>query len=303
MQTQLLLLSAFLLGMASCTSRTTDEDWVKNGQVRVRLSWKANQLARPSRINYYFYAQGSTNPIIREGDDNEYVGTVPNGNYRVFACNSDGRNVALKVDSGYEHAAAMAIPVSSLDGAIPFPRVSQPSFQYGTDSKELNVSGATSAELNLHPVNLVKELQLNVKVISIDSIASIEGVLTGISPDISLPLGVPLFSHPVSVNFAMQKKSGGYYSSVVALFGLYTGENLKSRALEEAEAKHSYLYLTVTRRSGFRYTARCDISTAEYETFNKGEYIYLILDIEISPSAVNGLDVVLKEWRKGSGEA
>lgn len=290
--------SSFVVLMAifvAC-SKSSEIDWEQNGQVCVVLSWEKAQETRPPQMTYYFYADNSDVPLVREGDADGYVGVMPKGRYQVFACNENHRNVSLETHKGFDGALAIAEPTSSVSKAVTNVYVKQPAELYNARGTTIEVAGEDPALVSLPAGGLVRELQLNVMVMGLDSITQLEGTLSGLSPAMQLASGLPQFSHPVAVTFGLEKSEGMLYRATLSLFGIFTGN-------ETGTPVEPYLYLNVTQGNGITYTARCNLQNPAIEPFNRGEYVYLVLDVEARPSGTDVLDLTVKEWREGTAEA
>lgn len=277
-------------------SKSSDIDWEHNGQVCIVLAWEKAQQTRPPQMTYYFYTDDSDVPLVREGNAEGYVGVIPKGHYRVFACNDNYRNVSLETNKGFDDALAIAESTSSVAKAVTNVYVKQPEELYNARGTAIETKGEEPVLVSLPAGGLTRELQLNVMVIGLDSITHLEGTLSGLSPAMQLPSSMPRFSHPVAVTFELEKGSEGLYQATLSLFGIFTGN-------ETEEPIEPYLYLTVTQGNGVIYTARCSLKNPAIEPFNRGEYACLVLDVEARPSGTDVLDLAVKEWREGTAEA
>lgn len=297
MLTRLLISNFVVLAMmfVAC-SKSSDIDWEHNGQVCIVLAWEKTQQTRPLVMTYYFYTDSSDVPLIREGNADGYVGVIPKGHYRVFACNENYRNVSLETNKGFDEALAIAEPTSSVVKAVTNIYVKQPEKLYNARGTAIESRGEEPALVSLPAGGLTKTLQLNVKVMGLDSIVHLEGTLSGLSPAMQLSSSMPRFSHPVAVTFDLEKESSEIYQTTLSLFGIFTGN-------ETEDPIEPYLFLTVTQGNGVTYTARGNLNNPAIEPFNRGEYVSLILDVEARPSSTDVLDLTVKEWREGTAEA
>ncbi|KKB52022.1 hypothetical protein HMPREF1212_02760 [Parabacteroides sp. HGS0025] len=281
-----------LLPVMSCVYHDPDEDWNKNGKVRLMLNWKEKK--RPVAMDYYFYQDGAARPVIRRGEIGGYEGTLPAGNYRVAVCNPDGANVELQMESGYESACAVARPASVLKAVSS--GVEQPHGLYGTGGELLSVSGKTDRIAELYPVSLVRELELNIRVVGLSEVERLTGSLSGIAPEVHIPTGEPLYERTASVGFTPEKQQGEVYSTTLGLFGLCPDQ-------VEEEGRRSYLSLTLTLAGGLGFTSRTDITQQVNEAYRNSLSTRIVLDLEVSPSSVDGITIIVTGWHEGTGEA
>ncbi len=286
--TQILCLAgiiALVAGLSACVYRSTDEDWDRNGKVRLILNWKTKD--KPSDMIYYFYKEGSSAPILRYGKSSGYEGTLPAGIYQVAVCNPDGANIDLDMDNGYDAARAVARPVSSLKATVS--HVAQPMNLYGTGEGKLDVSGPDCSTNELYPACLVKQVELNVKIVGLDGIRKIDGFINGVSPEIHIPTGKALFDRVASVAFTPEQIAGDVYATSLNLFGFCCG----------GEGERAELFLNVTKKDGNTFTSSTDISDQVNDAFNESLSTYIVLDLEISPDKIDGIKIELTDWHKG----
>lgn len=286
------VMAIILLLTCSCVYHDPDEDWNKNGKVRLVLNWKEKK--QPAVMDYYFYKDGAARPIIRQGDPTGYEGTLPAGNYHVAVCNPDGTNVELQMENGYESARAVARPASVLKAAAS--GVTQPRGLYGTGGELLSVGGKTVRVEELYPVRLVRELELNIRVVGLSEVERMTGSLTGIAPEIHIPSGKALYERTASVGFSPENREAAVYSCSLGLFGLCP-ETVGD------DDRRSYLSLTLTLAGGLGFTSRTDITDQVNEAFRNSISSYIVLDLEISPSSTDGIVITVTGWRDGTGEA
>ena len=97
-----MIYAIWTVAVLSCAYRMTDEDWEKNGKVRLLL--RKQNSGCPDNMVWYFYPEGSDSPLIRTGDVSGYEGTLPSGCYRVAVCNRGCTGVTLEMEKGYEEA-------------------------------------------------------------------------------------------------------------------------------------------------------------------------------------------------------
>ncbi|WP_102408933.1 DUF5119 domain-containing protein [Parabacteroides bouchesdurhonensis] len=280
----------FLAGAFSCVYRSTDEDWDKNGKVRLLLNWKTK--SQPSGMEYYFYKDGSTLPVVRTGASSGYEGTLPAGKYQVAVCNPDGTNIDLDMDKGYESACAKAHPVSSLKSSVA--HIAQPVNLYGTGKDELYVSGAEAVTTELYPCSLTKQIELNIKVVGMDNVKTITGKLNGVSPEIHIPTGKAHFDRIASMPFSPEQTAPGVYTTFLTLFGLVC-ENGKEELVD--------LLLTVTMNDGSSFTSSTDITDQVNDAFSQGFSTNIVLDLEVSPDSVDGINIKIVDWHQGTADA
>ena len=89
-----MIYAVWIVAVLSCAYRMTDEDWEKNGKVRLLL--RRPDSGCPENTTWYFYPEGLDSPIIRTGDVSGYEGTLPSGCYRVAVCNRGCTGARLK---------------------------------------------------------------------------------------------------------------------------------------------------------------------------------------------------------------
>ncbi len=61
-----MIYAVWIVAVLSCAYRMTDEDWEKNGKVRLLL--RRPDSGCPENTTWYFYPEGLDSPIIRTGD-------------------------------------------------------------------------------------------------------------------------------------------------------------------------------------------------------------------------------------------
>lgn len=288
--------AVFLAGavvLSSCVYHTPDEDWEKNGKVRLHLNWQT-RAEYPSDMTYYFYKDGVGRPVIRQGNISGYEGTLPSGRYKVAVCNTDCNNVVLEMGQGYEQACGKARQISALKSSSV--HIAHPGNLYGTGCLSIDVGGEQTVVEELYPSSLVKTLELNIKVTGgaghID-LAGLSGRLTGVSSQVHIPTGKALFDTPAFMAFEPEQANPGVYTSSLNLFGLSGG--LEGSGLVE-------LYLTLTLKDGKEITALTNITEEVGDAFDKSASAHIILDLEIVYDAVNGTTITLTGWKEGTGE-
>lgn len=277
--------------LAGCAYRLTDEDWEKNGKVRVLLNWQIRSGDMPSRMNYYFYPEGASVPIVRSGEPAGYEGTLPVGRYRLAVCNPDGNNIELDMYKGYALARAVARSVSSLKASVA--NVSQPRHLYGGGLDEFVVGSSNDNISEIFPKNLVKQIFLNIRINGLQDIERIRGALTGVSPEVHIPSAMALFERTASVSFEPEQTTANLYTTSFSVFGLGNGEEEKEETSE--------LSLTVTMKNGEGFTSRTDVSGEVNDAFNQSISADIILDLEVSPTGVDGITIKYLGWHEGSG--
>ena len=156
-----MIYAVWIVAVLSCAYRMTDEDWEKNGKVRLLLRRPDSDC--PENMMWYFYAEGSDIPIIRTGDMKGYEGTLPSGCYRVAVCNRGCTGVTLEMEKGYEEACGRAQRLSSLKSSSV--QIACPGNLYGAGLDLIEVGGREVVAKELSAVNLVCTLEMNIKVI------------------------------------------------------------------------------------------------------------------------------------------
>lgn len=289
---RLIVCTIGILMAFSCAYRLTDEDWEKNGRVRLVLNWPGSGLQ--SGMTWYFYPEGSESPVIRKGDLSGYEGTLPLGHYRVAVCNTSCSNVTLEMDNGYEEACGRARQLSSLKSASL--HIASPGNLYGTGSDEIEVGGRETASEELSPVSLVKTLEMNIKVTGEGDQeglppAVLSGRLTGVSSRVHIPSGKPLFDAPAFMTFEPEEVSEGVYTSSLTLFGLSS---------EEETGEPVDLSLAMTLEDGSEVTSSTDITKEVQHAFTGSLTTHVILDLVVRYDAINGMTLTLTDWKPGS---
>lgn len=207
--------------LSACTYHTPDEDWEKNGRVRLLLNWQSR--AQPSVMTYHFYKDGTGSPVVRRGDASGYEGTLPAGYYKVVVCNTDCDNVLLETENGYDGACGRARQVSSLKSSPVL--IAQPGNLYGTGCEQVNIGGEDFTVRELSPASLVRRLELNIKVTSgetgeVVQCEKLTGWLTGLSSGIYLSSGKPFSGRSAFMVFEPELTSSGLYTTTQNLFNL-----------------------------------------------------------------------------------
>lgn len=281
-----------VLIFTACTYRLTDEDWTKNGKIRLLLNWQDKD--HPSVMTYYFYKDGADRPIIRQGQSSGYEGTLPSGNYEVAVCTADDKSVLLEMDKGYADARGIARQVSAMKS--PDIRVAQPGYLYGTGDELSNIGGFRAVTKELFPVNLVRILELNIKITGggEDRIESLTGLLTGISSEIHIPTGKLLFDKPASITFVTQPNIAGVYNSSLNLFGV--------SGINEGSYTDVDIYLALKTSDYKEITSFTNITEVINDAFEATLAVRIVLDLEIAYDEVNGMVVTIAGWKEGTGE-
>ncbi|WP_233564350.1 MULTISPECIES: DUF5119 domain-containing protein [Parabacteroides] len=283
--------AAWIMAVSSCAYRMTDEDWEKNGKVRLLLR-KSNSSC-PDNMTWYFYPEDSESPLMRTGDASGYEGTLPLGRYRVAVCNTGCTGVTLEMEKGYEEACGRAKQLSSLKSSSV--QIACPGSLYGTGLEQIEVVGGETVAKELSPANLVCTLEMNIKVTGGDkgdvAAAVLSGRLTGVSSRVHIPSGKPLFDTPAFMTFEPEEISPGVYTSSLNLFGLSPGE--------EGENPVD-LSLTMTLPDGKEITSSTDITEEVKDAFTATVTTHVILDLVIRYDEISGLTITLTNWKPGS---
>lgn len=287
---------AFLVcvfAISSCVYHMPDEDWEKNGKVRLHLDWQTRS-SYPSGMTYYFYKDGAGHPVVRSGSATGYEGTLPSGHYKVVVCNTDCDNVQLEMNNGYEQALGKARLISALKSASV--HIARPGNLYGTGCQSIDVGGEKTVVEELYPVSLVKTLELNIKVTGGEDIrlTGLSGRLTGVSSQVQIPTGKALFDTPAFMVFEPEAANPGVYTSSLNLFGLSDGG-------EEGDPVE--LYLALTLKDGKEVTSFTDITGEVGKAFEQSISAHVVLDLEIAYDEITGATITLSGWEEGTGEA
>lgn len=278
--------------ISSCVYHTPDEDWEKNGKVRLSLDWRTRSTY-PSGMTYYFYKDEATRPVIRKGSASGYEGSLPTGIYRVVVCNTDCDNVMLEMDNGYEQAYGKVRQLSTLKSS--FIHIAHPGNLYGTGSRTIDVRGEKIVTEELYPASLVKTLDLNIGVTGGGDILlkGLSGRLTGVSAQVHIPTGKALFDTPAFILFEPELTGSGIYTTSLNLFGL---------SGKEAEGDLVGLYLTLKMEDGKEIVSFADITEEVADAFGQSVSAHIILDLEIAYDEVNGATIIVSGWKEGTGE-
>ena len=277
--------------LSACAYHAPDEDWEKNGKVRLLLRRQNSDC--PAGMTWYFYREGTESPVIRTGDTSGYEGTLPAGRYRVAVCNTGSTGVTLEMGNGYEEACGSARQLSLLKSASV--HIDRPGNLYGTGLDRIEVDGKETVAKELFPVNLVKTLEMNIKITGGDkgeiAPAVLSGRLTGVSSRVHIPSGKPLFDTPAFMTFEQEEVSEGVYTSSLSLFGLSSGEN---------SGEPVDLSLTMTLADGQEITSFTDITEEVKEAFTATVTTHVILDLVVRYDEIGGLTITLTDWKPGS---
>lgn len=274
---------------AGCAYHAPEEDWEKNGKVRLVLDWQTRAVS--SAMACYFYKDEADIPIVRRGDASGYEGTLPVGNYEVVVCNTDCENVLLETNKGYEAACGRARQVSSLKSSDV--SILQPANLYGTGCTGVNVGGHETAVKEMKPANLVRRLELNIKVTGPESgevrPKKLGGRLTGVSPGVYLASGKPL-DEPAVLAFEPEATATGTYATVLNMFSLPE---------KEADRNPIGLELDLELADGRAVSTSTDITGEIGNAFSENTFT-VILDLTIRYDEISGLSILLAEWKKGN---
>lgn len=285
-------LLAFLLTFSACTSRNTDEDWEKNGKVRLVLDW-GTRAAYSGVFDYYFYTEGNPIPLIRRGDASGYEGTVPRGNYQVVVCNPDGVNLDLQMNNGY--AGAHAVAHTSVLTRASEAAIRQPANLYGTGREGVKATATASETVVLTPGNLVKEVILNIRIEGGSEISVIDGELSGIPPEVCIPTGELCTVRNALIRFSTQADGLNRYTTTLSLFGLRTESDPQT-------AVPATLSLAVEQKDGQSFVSHTDVTEQMNEAVINGLAARIELDVTVSPLAAGGFTIEVTGWREGTAE-
>lgn len=284
-----------LIGLlfTACTSLTTDKDWTRNGKVRLVLDW-GTRAAHTGVFDYYFYADGNPVPLVRRGDASGYEGTIPQGRYKIVACNPDGINLDLSMNNGYDKAFAIARSgaYSKTTGGI----ISQPANLYGVGQEGI-VAAAESKTVVLTPVCLIKEVILNIRIEGDTEVVVIGGELSGIPSEVCIPTGKPCAGSSGSVRFPAGADGENRYTASLSLFGLRSEMNADGTDLPAT------LSLTVEQEDGQSFVSYTDVTDEVNEAVLHGLSARIELDMTIHPLETGGYAIEVTQWRDGTAEA
>ena len=279
------------LALSACTYHTPDEDWEKNGRVRLLLDWQTRSL--PAVMTCYFYKDGADAPIVRRCDASGYEGTLPVGRYRVVVCNTDCENVLLETDKGYETACGRARQSSSLKSSAV--SIAQPGNLYGTGCEAVDIDGEEIAVCELTPANLIRNLELNIKITGGETDVMVHpgkltGRLMGLSSGVYLTSGKPLSGTPAFMSFEPELTFSGVYTAMLNLFNLPEEEEVSSPV---------NLLLDMELSDGREVSTSTDITGEIGKAFVENTFS-VVLDLTIRYDEIGGLTIILSEWKKGN---
>lgn len=290
----IILFHLFLLAGTGCTFRNTDEDWARNGKVRVVLKWEpSTRTGHTGDFDYYFYAEGSNTPLVRRGDMSGYEGILPIGHYDVVACNPDGLNLDLRMDGGYADARAVAHTTMATDATST--TLLQPTNLFGGGQEGITATAANSALVVITPAYFIRQVILNIQIRGGGEVSVINGSLIGIPSEVYIATGQLRPGCSGSVNFPAQEAGENRYTASLSLFGLRT-EN------ETGTTKQTHLSLTVEQKNGQSFISRADISEQVNEAMASELTARIELDLEISPDETGGYTLTVTAWRTGEAE-
>lgn len=278
----------------SCTYGVAKEDWTTNGKIRLILDWQGAR--HPERMDYYFYREGSSRPIIRRAGANGFEGTLPSGIYKVMVCSPDPYNILLETDNGYEKANGMVKHITALKSSSS--SLTCPNRLQGCGSGALTVGGEEATTMTLHPASLIRTLELHMKItkggkVEIDP-SGLSGHITGVSTGVSLPTGAALTGTPGFVAFEPECTGKGRYRALLTLFGLTD---------TATDGKPAGIYLTLKGKDNKELTTWIGIPREVGEMFRQKTSSRVILDLTVAYDQVNGLSTSLEEWKEGTGES
>lgn len=289
---QLLLWLVWLALLLGCTYRTPEEDWEKNGWVRLVLDW-GTRASRTGVFDYYFYAGSNPVPLIRRGDASGYEGTLPKGSYGVVVCNPDGVNLDLSMNNGY--ALARAIARTSAFTKAGASSIQQPANLYGTGCEEIQATAKGGKAVVLTPVCLTKEVILNILIEGGGEIAVIDGELSGIPPEICIPTGEPCAEGSASVYFPAEADGENRYTASLSLFGLRPGNKPETTS-------PANLSLSVEQKDGQTFVSHTDVTEQVNEAVIHGLSARIELNMTVHPLATGGYGIEINGWREGTAE-
>ena len=281
----------------SCTYGATDEDWEKNGRVRLTLDWQGAK--HPALINYHFYKDGAGLPLIRRASAKGFEGTLPSGNYQVVVCNTDCPNTLFELENGYEQAYGKAQQVSVLK-SLPT-CVKGPRNLFGCGCETIGVRGEQPTMKELYPAGLVRTLELHIKITEKGeekiALSDLHGQLTGVSSQVHLPSGVASPGTPAFMAFKPECVGEGSYRTILTLFGL------SDETPDGKEGQTAGLHLVMKGEDGKELTSYVAIPREVGDTFRRKTSARVILDLIVAYDQVNGLSISLEDWKEGTGEA
>lgn len=289
-------MGGLLIGLllAACTSLATDEDWTRNGKVRLVLDW-GTRASHTGVFDYYFYTEGNPVPLIRRGDASGYEGTIPQGRYKVVACNPDGINLDLSMNNGY--AGAFAIARSGVYSKTTGGIISQPANLYGTGQEGIVAVATVGKTVILTPASLIKEVILNIRIEGGAEVAVIDGELSGIPSEVCIPTGKPCAGSSGSVRFPAGAAGVNRYTASLSLFGL------RSEVNADGPEHPVTLSLTVEQKDGQSFVSHTDVTEEVNEAVLHGLSARIELDMTIHPLETGGYTIEVTEWRDGTAEA
>lgn len=282
----------FLMLFMACAYQAPEEDWEKNGWVRLVLDW-GTRVSHGGTFDYYFYAAGNPVPLVRRGDASGYEGTLPKGSCGVVVCNPDGINLDLSMNNGYALAHAIARTSTSMKGDAS--SIQQPSNLYGTGREGIEATVDAGKAVVLTPACLTKEVILNISIEGGGEVAVIDGELSGIPPEICIPTGEPCAGQGVSVRFPTEADSDNRYTASLSLFGLRQGN--KPETISPAN-----LSLVVEQKDGRTFVSHTDVTEQINEAVMSGLSARIELNMTVHPLSTGGYGIEITGWQEGTAE-
>ncbi|MCI1682878.1 MAG: DUF5119 domain-containing protein [Bacteroides sp.] len=232
--------SIFLPLLGSCTRQELSAR-PSSASVSIRFNWDSLGTGDsiPAEMALLFY--GSDGSLIREtGKGNEsFTGSLPPGEYRVLAYNTDAVGVSYSNLDSYELASMHASPVSRAD------YLSQPSHAYGIGLGSFTVtpSGGTA---ELTPDNFIRRCEVNIHLRGESTaVGSCDCTLSGISRSVNLSTG-ELQQEDGVIFFSPEIRSDGLVSVITFLGKSEQAGNILGISLGFHSGGHQELQVDIT---------------------------------------------------------
>ena len=171
--------------------------------------------------------------------------------------------------------------------------IAQPGNLYSTGCEQIDIGGEEIAVRELSPASLVRRLELNIKITSgetgeVAQCEKLTGRLTGLSPGVYLSSGKPFSGTSAFMVFEPELASFGVYSTIQNLF------NLPEKGAGSSPVS---LLLDMELADGKEVSTSIDITEEIGKAFIENTFS-VILDLTVKYDEINGLTVLLAEWKK-----
>lgn len=294
------LLAALFVLIAACTYGDTARYTEHAGKVRVELDW--GKAPRPEAVLFYFYPDGKDTPLLRTGTADGFVGTLPDGSYRMVAVNADYRNLAIRTDRGYDGVYAHLVDETKQPTKAD-PNLLFPDNLYSAGHEGIVVDSRREATYLATTQNLVQTLLLDIVFKGVEQVASVAASISGMSASVHLPTGQPHRTQTALLSVPIEKQVDGSYRSSFNTFGV--NPTLPHHPVPVVPNR---LILDVTLANVTSFTSEVDLTRAIDEAIANGGqngHVETIIEVEIEvdPTNPGGFRLQLVGWQSGTGSA